>query len=262
MLLASVAVAGALSGCVAAAIPVLASGVLTTKAVGKSDTTSADSAARTGQVESVAVIAQPVAAQPAAQTRPGLGSPVAANRTEDFVRMALFAVGNKESGLSVIPDPAASADGPLLLTCSSRIPAILVDLDPGDIALRLDQGAPVAAPGLAPALATARAQGLAVLWTSVLDENRAGDIRDALAASGLDPARRDALLLTRDPAETKTERRNAAAGEWCIKAIVGDRKGDFDALMDYLRDPDAPTPFDELIGNGWFELPPPIEYAA
>ena len=85
---------------------------------------------------------------------------------------------------------------------------------------------------------------------------------DVLRASGLDPAGRDILLLTRDPAESKTDRRNAELGDFCIKAIVGDRKGDFDALFDYLRDADVPTPFDSLLGAGWFLLPPPLDYPA
>ncbi|WP_066558330.1 hypothetical protein [Croceicoccus bisphenolivorans] len=242
-----------LTGCVAAAIPVMASGVMAKRTV---DSRNAPAAApATGQAPELVDVKPSL---PAA----GGGAILQPNWTEDFMAVALFAAESMDNGLSVLPDPGAREGEALVLPCEGQPPAILVDLDPGDIAFQPGDALPVPASGLGPALATARMKGIAVLWTSVLDESRAGEIRQVLTATGLDPAGSDTLLLTRDPAETKTARRNAVSGDWCIKAIVGDRRGDFDDLMDYLRNPQAPSPFDPLIGNGWFELPPPLAYAA
>lgn len=229
-----------LSGCVAA-IPLAASGMLAKRTV-----------LDEGEAELAASVQ--IAAPATAETAPNL--------TEKWFAAALFAGDRAGKGLSVLPDPAASNDDEPVLPCKGGKPAILIDLDPGNTAFRPDTGPFVAQPGLAPALATARAAGTEVLWISVLGEAREADLRAVLADTGLDPAGEDSVLLIRDPAETKTQRRNAAAGEWCITAIVGDRKGDFDEFMDYLRDPDAPTPFDPLLDSGWFELPPPIKAAA
>lgn len=226
-----------LSGCVAA-LPLAASGML---------------AKRTVEDKGEAEVAVP---EEVAVVMP------APNLTEKWFAAALFAGDRAGTGLSVLPDPAASNDDEPVLPCHGGKPAILIDLDPGNAAFQPDAGPFVAQPGLAPALATARAAGTEVLWISVLGEAREADLRAVLADTGLDPAGEDTVLLIRDPAETKTQRRNAIAGEWCITAIVGDRRGDFDEFMDYLRDPDAPTPFDPLLGSGWFELPPPIKAAA
>ncbi|MBB3992117.1 hypothetical protein [Croceicoccus naphthovorans] len=229
----------ALSGCVAAALPVLATTVMTGDAV------------RDGKVT-----VQKDAVAPAADAAT---PPAAPNYTEQFVAAAMFAADRAGTGQSVVPDPAAEDADTLVRGCSeSQQPALLVDLDPGAAALR-PQVATLSAPqGLAPALAVARGKGLTIAWTSVLDEAEAPLVRNALAASGLDPAGRDVLLLTRDPAESKTDRRDAALSEYCFVAMIGDQRGDFDELMDYLRDSDGPSPFDPLFGNGWFELPPPL----
>lgn len=250
--------AGSLSGCVAAAIPVVASGVMAKRVVDPGN--DAPPAAR------------PAPAQPKVEVVPA-EAPIAVvtaarrvNRAEDFIAMALFAADSRDNGLSVVPDPAVSAEGSPVAACTEQADAILVDLDPGEIALPLDSATPSAAlpvaPGLIPALALARSRGLAILWISLQAENREADVRRMLMATGLDPRGGDTLLLIRDPAETKTDRRNAAARDYCIKAIVGDRRGDFDELLNYLRDPNEPTPFDALFGKGWFDLPPPIDIDA
>lgn len=250
--------AAALSGCVAAALPVVASGMVAKRAmVGETSPTPLAPALAAQVAETDAVPAK-LAIAPYADSVPA----VSANLTEAYFRVALFAIERAEHGLSVLPDPGGRAEGELLRPCNDQPSALIVDLDPGDTAFAPQAGTSGAARGLAPALAMARAKGITILWASVLDERRAQDIRTALAGSGLDPAGADQLLLTRDPAETKTERRDAVSDDWCIVAIVGDRMGDFDMLMDYLRDPSAPTPFDPLLGNGWFELPPPLEPAA
>ncbi|WP_144097255.1 hypothetical protein [Croceicoccus sediminis] len=238
-------VVAALPGCVAAALPVLASGAM------------AHGAAKDGRQPAAAVAPAKVEAETAlAPTPEPTGN---ANFTERFVAAALFASDRAGAGVSAVPDPAAPMDAEsVVLPCGAdQPPALLVDLDPAGAALRPDD-ALSATPGLAPALSLARGSGVKVVWTSILDEGQAPAIRRALAASGLDLAGQDDLLLIRDPGESKTDRRNAAIEQYCFVAIMGDRPGDFDELMDYLRDPAATTPYDGLMGAGWFELPPPL----
>lgn len=237
--------AAALPGCVAGALPVLAGGVVAKRTVDKMK-----------PVPVAQVVRGTVPAESGLVSDPASGA-VAQNLTEQWVAAALFAADLAGKGMSVLPDPAATEADAMVRPCADEAVAVLVDLDPGEAAFRPEL-ARTAAPGVAAALSIARAKGLTVLWTSVLDESREADARIALVNAGLDPTGRDPILLTRDPAETKTERRRDTAGEWCIAAIIGDRKGDFDDLMNYLRDPEAPTPFDPLLGHGWFELPPPF----
>jgi hypothetical protein len=52
--------------------------------------------------------------------------------------------------------------------------------------------------------------------------------------------------------------REDAQRDVCVIAIAGDRKGDFDELFDYLRDPASGESLDYLLGAGWFILPPPL----
>ena len=87
---------------------------------------------------------------------------------------------------------------------------------------------------------------------------RAGDIRRTLVASGLDPAGRDELALLRYPDDRKQTRRADFAKEFCLVAIAGDDRGDFDELYQYIKDRDAAAPLDALIGNGWFLIPQPL----
>lgn len=246
-------VVAALPGCVAAALPVLASGAMAHGAVKDGPRSAAAVAPAKAMAEDEEEIALARMLVPSGD----------ANFTERFVAAALFASDRAGAGVSAVPDPAAPMDAEsVVLPCGAdQPPALLVDLDPAGAALRPGD-ALSAAPGLASALSLARGSGVKVVWTSILDEGQAPAIRRALAASGLDLAGEDDLLLIRDPGESKTDRRNAAIDRYCFVAIIGDRPGDFDQLMDYLRDPAATTPYDGLMGAGWFELPPPLSLRA
>lgn len=142
--------------------------------------------------------------------------------------------------------------------CSDHPPAVLIDLDPdGGV---LDTGvAPAAAAGLAQALAFLRAQGVDVFWISEQGAGAAGDIRRILRESGLDPQRRDPILLMRYPEDRKQTRRQDLAATHCLVAIAGDSRRDFDEMFDYLRDPNTPTAADPLLGTRWFLTPPPLD---
>jgi hypothetical protein len=141
--------------------------------------------------------------------------------------------------------------------CSIHPGAILIALDPAGGAL--DTARPLAAdPGFAAGLADLRSEGVEIGWISARTADRAGAIRKALVASGLDPDGRDELVLLRFPEERKQTRREEFAKANCVLAIAGDERADFDELFAYLRDPAAATPLDSLIGKGWFLVPPPL----
>ena len=83
-------------------------------------------------------------------------------------------------------------------------------------------------------------------------------VAEALKTSGLDPAGSDPLLLVRDHDDRKQSLREDAQRDVCVIAIAGDRKGYFDELFDYLRDPRSGEALDYLLGSGWFIAPPPL----
>ncbi|PLK27536.1 hypothetical protein [Novosphingobium sp. TH158] len=150
-------------------------------------------------------------------------------------------------------DPLSS---PRRAQCGKLQPAVMIDLDPG-----LDVFNPAAAapqPGLAEALSAMRAAGITVLWSSALPVEQAEQVASALARTGLDPSKTDRLLLLKGPGDRKQARRLSAARNWCVLAMAGDRRGDFDEAFDYLKDAEATIPADRLFGNGWFIAPAPL----
>lgn len=161
---------------------------------------------------------------------------------------------------SALIDPASLAALPRTGSCTSQRPAVAIDLDPGDRTFNLDDP-PLPADGLARMLADLRVGGLSILWLSSLPSEKEPQLRTILQATGLDPQRGDRLLLKRKEKDRKTTRLRDAAGEWCVVAIAGDRRGDFEEAYDFLKDPDGPIArtLDSNLGNGWFLTPLPIQ---
>tara|TARA_B100000678_G_scaffold14197_1_gene11217 strand:+ start:598 stop:1497 length:900 start_codon:yes stop_codon:yes gene_type:complete len=145
--------------------------------------------------------------------------------------------------------------------CAFAQTAVLVDLDPGEEAAPLDEDV-AAAESLVRVLATLRAQEVAVLWLSRHTAVAAGAVRRMLLRTGLDPRGTDELYLVRYETESKATRRADAAKDYCVVAIVGDQKGDFDELFAFLKDEKAAFTLDPLIGEAWFIAPPPLSEAA
>lgn len=180
-----------------------------------------------------------------------------------FTRYALTkatAPASTQDRLSALVDQQTLTNTPALAACADQPPAVLIDLDPGAGTFDL-ANPPLPAPGLAEKLMTLRNAGITVLWSAGLPVASAEQLYTVLRASGLDPDRTDRLLLVRDNDERKQTRRIAAARDWCVLAIAGDRRGDFDEVFDYLRDPEGPVALALApnIGAGWFLAPPPID---
>ncbi|GAB5348987.1 hypothetical protein [Alteriqipengyuania sp. 357] len=141
--------------------------------------------------------------------------------------------------------------------CAIAQTAVLVDIDPGDGEAPLDDKA-TAPRELIQVLATLRAQEVAVLWLSRHTAVRAGAVRRMLLRTGLDGRGADELYLVRYEDETKATRRADAAEDFCVVAILGDEMRDFDELFAFLKDPGAAAALDPLIGEAWFLAPAPI----
>lgn len=259
-------------GCVAALVPLAAGGALAAseRAKGADDPVPASPSAS----QAAAVSQEPQALpQPDA---PGLGdnikvlpttvlpAPAPGGAAQRFGSYGAFhdaaeAFAQTRSGAprqsALLADPGGMSA--VTASCSEGSPAVLIDLDPDSGLLDLD--ARDAAAGLAQALASLRAQGVDVFWISEHGADAAGDIRRNLRDSGLDPTRRDPILLMRYPEDRKQTRRQDMAASHCLVAIAGDSRRDFDEMFAYLRDPNAPTPADPLLGTRWFLIPHPLD---
>ena len=69
---------------------------------------------------------------------------------------------------------------------------------------------------------------------------------------------RDQMLLIRGPDDRKQVLRIQANADVCIVAIAGDRRGDFDELFDYLRNPAGAVALYPMMRAGWFLIPAPL----
>ncbi|MXP30704.1 HAD family hydrolase [Parerythrobacter jejuensis] len=131
--------------------------------------------------------------------------------------------------------------------------AVMIDLDPSQGLFDPDQLA--SKPALASALSQLRDQDVAIFWSSGLTADRAGDVKNWLRTTGLDPVGKDQILLLRYSDDRKQTRREEAAKERCLIAMLGDERSDFDELFDYLKNPDAAIGLDAMLGKGWFLAP-------
>ncbi len=149
---------------------------------------------------------------------------------------------------------------PALVRCGTLPPAVLIDLDPANSLVPVvSEAATTSSPQLASYLADLRQRGVTVYWISGHGPGAAGAVRRRLVASGLDPAGSDPLIVTRFAGESKQVRRRALGESNCLLAIVGDQRGDFDELYDYVIDPSVAAPLEQHVGNGWFLAPPPLD---
>lgn len=176
-----------------------------------------------------------------------------------FVLAAAEAPKGKKERRSALLDQKSLAGVPRMTDCAGQRGALLVDLDPGEKPFDLTDP-PAPAPGLADRLRAIRGTGTAVVWIATLPESASRDLANLLAATGLDPLGIDGMLLLRGRETRKQELLNRAGEDWCVLAIAGDRKADFDEVFDYLRNPDGPVALalEQHIGAGWFLVPPPI----
>ena len=167
------------------------------------------------------------------------------------------ATTGEASGRSVLLEAGSPIGLPKRRQCDGKPLAVVLDLDNGAQAFA-PGAAHAPSPALVDGLARLREAGVVVLWITALPASDVTAVAEALKTSGLDPAGSDPLLLVRNGDDRKQVLREDANRDVCVIAIAGDRKGDFDELFDYLRDPASSVSLDYLLGAGWFIVPPPL----
>ncbi|MBB3861928.1 hypothetical protein GGQ88_003218 [Novosphingobium hassiacum] len=260
-----------LGSCVAAAlVPVVASGAV----VKRSADLSGERAGRKPVVTVGGGVAVPPPASPMTEPKPqtvqtsSSNAVAPAGETADadpYAPLSTYVLAAAEQGkprkrrASVLIDQRSLGTLPRMVDCTDQRSALLIDLDVGDKPFDLTDP-PSPAPGLAGRLRAIRGTGTAVVWIATLPESADKDLATTLKATGLDPLGIDSTLLLRGQERRKQQILNRAADDWCVIAIAGDRRGDFDEVFDYLRNPDGPVALalEQHIGTGWFLVPPPI----
>ncbi len=170
-------------------------------------------------------------------------------------RLAAAPSGGARQSMLLLDPPSLD---PELQPCANRPPAVLVDLDPANGLLPL-VSSNRASPELVDYLARLRERGVTIYWISGHAPNAASRIRQRLTDSALDPDGIDPLIVTRFAGESKQERRYALGESHCLLAILGDHRGDFDELYDFVLDPIMAGPLEVHVGKGWFIAPPPLD---
>lgn len=265
-----------LGGCVAAAIPALAASGMIVRGAADEDAQGETQPPPRVEVAPEAAPAPAPAAAPSGETAGPGGSvpgaalasapaalpaggeaPAGANPYAAFYRHALEQAGRdpvnapRKSALLASPGSLEPVTG----DCAIRPPAVVVDLDPA--ANAVDIQAIAGNPPLAEVLDELRQRDVEVFWISRRTALDAGQLRAKLLESGLDPRGRDGLLLMRRADDRKELRRRELAETRCVVAIAGDTRSDFDELFDFLRNPAAAAPLEQMIDAGWFLTPPP-----
>lgn len=249
----------ATAGCVAAAIPLAAGGLLAKSRLQASRTATdppAGAQATPAGGYSVTRLALTELPPPDALV-PQHNPTVAAFREYALAQLQMQPAGGKRASALLSRASELRADR---THCTATPPAVFIDLDPGRGAFDpLAPGKPDRS--LAAALDELRGQGVAVVWFSRLGAGFEPAVRAALAEADFDSAESDRLVLLSDLGERKQTRRGDMAKEVCPIALLGDERADFDELYLYLKQPDTAIALDAMIGRGWF-LARPFEPAA
>lgn len=258
-----------LSGCVAALVPLAAVGAL-----GKTQF----DRARAGKkiVESGAVkVAAPldVAVPPSGagvitevqldeesqKYVDGIFNRATAQKSSPFQSFAQYAIDQAtkiEAGqrvASTILVPKVDIFKPETMKCDGRPPAVIIDLDDQANGRLLQPDTFFKQHDLAENINKLQAAKISIIWLSDEPRSASDTVMTLLQDSGLTAVgTQDFIYLARSVRDRKQLRRQDAARNFCIVAMVGDKRADFDELYDYLRNPDAAITLEPMIGQGWF----------
>ncbi|MCK0127125.1 hypothetical protein [Erythrobacter sp. F6033] len=259
-----------LSGCVAAVIPLVASGAIAQSEKNGGVNSEPREAAKelTPESDAMAPDASSVSSTDLAtntlaeqQPTPAADRSIQSPRLAEFIRYSTqqaFRFSEVEEPLAsaVLRNPASlKADRIECEPDDELDPAVLIDLDPGENNFSSASPLPTST-SIALSLKVLRSEGVTIAWISGNSAAEADIVRDALTSSGLDPNAEDTLLLMRYPGDRKQTRRKEFASENCLIAIAGDNRRDFDELYNYLNNRDTAFRLEKLINNGWFLIGP------
>ncbi len=182
---------------------------------------------------------------------------------QDFSQYALAQAQRRDQGLGVqsaVLVEKVSLTKPETVACGAKPLAVIVDLDAAPVAAQNEES--LTRP-LGSLLEDIRDAGLRLIWIS--------GRRQAEVTSTLDPLRQganpaikaeDLISLQEQGKLRKQERRWNLAQYYCIVAVAGDEKKDFDELFEYLRNPDYAVSLGKFWNRGWFVVPHPVSVAA
>lgn len=243
----------ALSGCVAAAIPLAAGGLIANRMSGSKAEAGPAPVPSAAAANDIRIARTALTELPPPDAVASTGSPVVgAFRTYALAQLADASPPGRRASALLSRASDLRAERAFCATPSS---AVFIDLDPGRGTFDpLAPGTPD--PALAAALDELRARGVAVVWFSRLGAGFEAAARAALADAGFDPAGTDRLVLLSDLEERKQSRRDEIARQLCPIALLGDERADFDELYLYLKQADAAVALDAMIGRGWFLVSP------
>lgn len=163
---------------------------------------------------------------------------------------------------SVVLIPRVDIFKPKTVDCAGKPLAVVIDLDDQSDSDLVSAETLYRQNGLVQALRSLRAAEISVIWLSDEPVSAAPTLSTILKEGGLSESESDDFLfLDRGSDDRKQERRWDAARNYCIVAIAGDERADFDELYDYLRNPDGAISLEHMFGNGWFLTPPPLVVA-
>ena len=268
--LAAAALGGSLSGCVAAAfIPLVAAGATGVVAIRESAVKSvSEYSAETNGKSKLAAADRRVSSKVSVSAAAQLAQIAAGYRRDapatvylDFLRFSLTQAEKYDEGedvRSVILAAGSAPEQKKFVACDGLPLAVMIDLDGGidTLSKTAEQNTGVA--DLAKSLAALRNTGISVIWLSDHPASQADTMIVALKSSGLmEEGDDDFLSLDRGNGDRKQARRTEASDRFCIVAMAGDRKSDFDELFTYLRDPSAFMTLDTMWDAGWFIKPVP-----
>lgn len=248
-----------LSGCVAALVPIAAGGVIAKTQLDGRKRTKAAEASLTPEraTEQALPISVPIPQEPSLNAADRL---LFSAVRHPYLGFTLYALGRREQRTLGMPVRSAvlvrniSLADPKTIDCGTKPMAVIIDLDEGNRA----QNEASKAGELAILLETLREADIQIAWLSA-DTAAAAQRRIDALQSGDTPALKnnDLVLTAQKRGPRKQERRWELAKTYCVIAIAGDKKSDFDELYDYLRKPDLAIRLDAFIDRGWFELPAP-----
>lgn len=180
----------------------------------------------------------------------------------DFAAYALkqsARLAEGKGGKSVVLIPRVDIFKPETITCEQKPLAVVIDLDAksGDDWIKADTL--YRQNGLIEVLNSLRAAEISVIWVSDEPVAASGTISAILNEAGFSQSKSDDFLfLDRGTEDRKQVRHWDAARNYCIVAMAGDDRADFDELYSYLRNPNGAVMLEPMFNNGWFLTPPPL----
>lgn len=184
-------------------------------------------------------------------------SPYAAFAAHALKQSARLEAG--EGVQSVVLIPRVDIFKPETVGCAGKPLAVAIDLDDTTGRDWLNAETLYRQNGLIEVLTSLRVAKISVIWLSAQPVAASDRISSILTDAGFSQSESDDFLfLDRGGEDRKQVRRWDAARNYCIVAMAGDDRADFDELYDYLRDPDGAITLEKMFDNGWFLTPPPL----